>query len=47
MSILRKNKRGYIGNLNNKIATDNRKFWKTVSPLFSKEAFQTHNNKRK
>ena len=38
MSILRKNKRGYIGNLNNKIATDNRKFWKTVSPLFSEEA---------
>ena len=40
MSILRKNKRDYLGNLNNKIATNNRTFWKTVSPLFSeKEAF--------
>ena len=35
VSILRKNKTGYYGNLNNKIVTDNRKFWKTVSPLFS------------
>ena len=35
MSILRKNK----GNLNNKIVTDNRKFWKTISPLFSEKTF--------
>ena len=27
MSILRKNKRDYFSNLNNKIVTDNRKFW--------------------
>ena len=33
MSILRKNKRDHFGNLNNKIVTDNRKFWKTISPL--------------
>ena len=39
MSILPKNKRDYFDNLNNKIVTDNRKFWKTVSPLFSKKAF--------
>ena len=39
MSILRKNKRDYFGNLNNKIVTDNRKFWKTISPLFSEKAF--------
>ena len=39
MSILRKTKRDYFGNLNNKIVTDNRKFWKTISPLFSENAF--------
>ena len=39
MSILLKNKRDYFGNLNNKIVTNNRKFWKTISPLFSKKAF--------
>ena len=37
MSILRKNKRDYFGNLNSKIFTDYRKFWKTVSPLFSEK----------
>ena len=40
MSILRKNKRDYFGNLNNKIVTDNRKFWKTISPLFSEGTFR-------
>ena len=39
MSILCKYKKDYFGNLNNKIVTDNRKFLKTVSPLFSKKAF--------
>ena len=39
MSILRKNKRDYFGNLKNKILTDNRKFWKTISRLFSEKAF--------
>ena len=39
VSILRKNKRGYFGNLNNKIFTENRRFWKTISPLFSEEIF--------
>ena len=39
VSILRKNKRDYFGKLNNKIVTDNRKFWKTISPLFSEKAF--------
>ena len=38
VSILRKNKRDYLGNLNNKIITDNRTFWKTISPLFSEKA---------
>ena len=36
---MRKNKRDYFGNLNNKIVTDNLKFWKTISPLFSEKAF--------
>ena len=39
MNILRKNKRDYFGNVNNKTITDNRKFWKTLSPLFSEKAF--------
>ena len=39
-SILRKNKRDYFGNFSNKIATNNKKCWKTVSPLFSEKAFQ-------
>ena len=38
VSILRKNKRDYSGNLNSEIVTDNRKFWKTISPLFSEKA---------
>ena len=39
VSILLKDKREYFGNLNNKIVTDNRKFWKTISPLFSEKTF--------
>ena len=40
LSILHKNKRDYFGNLNNKIVTENRHFWKTINPLFSEKAFQ-------
>ena len=39
MSVLRKNKRDYFGNLNNKFVTDNKNFCKTVNPLFSEKAF--------
>ena len=39
MSILRTNERDYFGNVNNKIVTDNRKFWKTISSLFSEKTF--------
>ena len=39
MSILRKNKRDYFENLKNKVVTDNRKFWKNKSPIFSKKNF--------
>ena len=40
MSILHKNKTDYFSNLSNKIVTYNRKFWKTISPLFSEKVFQ-------
>ena len=36
---MRKNKKDYFGNLNNKIVSDNRTFWKTISPLFSEKSF--------
>ena len=39
VSILPKNKRDYFGNLHKKIVTNNRNFWKTISPLFSEKAF--------
>ena len=39
VSILRKNKKDCFGNLNNKIVTDNRNFWKAIIPLFSKKTF--------
>ena len=39
MSILRKSKGDYFGNLNNKIVTDNKNFWKTISSLFSENTF--------
>ena len=47
VSILRKNKRDYFGNLNNKIVTDNRKFWKTISPLRKEFPHRMHDIKRK
>ena len=34
-SLLRKNKNKYYGNLDHALISDNRKFWKTVKPLFS------------
>ena len=39
VSILRKNKRDYFGDLNSKNVTVNRTFWKIISPPFSKKAF--------
>ena len=35
VSLLRKTKRIYYNNLNEKNITDNKKFWKTVSPFLS------------
>ena len=35
VSLFRKAKKGYYGNLNEKDVVDNKKFWKTVKPLFS------------
>ena len=37
VSLLRKTKRGYFKQLNNKIVSDNRKFWQTIGPLFSEK----------
>ena len=34
-SLLRKTKINYYGNLDEKVITDNKKFWKTVKPLLS------------
>ena len=39
VSILRKIKRDYFGNLNKKGLINNRKFWKTIGPFFSEKAF--------
>ena len=39
VSLLRKTKRRFFGKLNHKVVSDNRKFWKTVGPLFSEKAF--------
>ena len=40
VTLLRKAKRNYFAELDNKILKDNRKFWKTVNPLFSEKAYQ-------
>ena len=39
VSLLRKNKRRFFGKLNHRVISDNRKFWKTVGPVFSEKAF--------
>ena len=36
-SLLQKTKRDYFKQLNNKFVSDNRKFWQTISPLFSEK----------
>ena len=36
--LLRKTKKDYNGNLNEKDVIDNKKFWKTVKPLFPDKA---------
>ena len=40
VSLLRKTKINYYEQLENKIVTNNRKFWKVVSPLFSEKALR-------
>ena len=39
VSLLRENKICFFGKLDHRVASDNRKFWKTVGPLFSEKAF--------
>ena len=40
MNLLRKTKRDYFKQLNNKVISDNKKFWQAISPLFSERAFR-------
>ena len=35
VSLLRKSKKDYVSNLNEKQITDNKRFWKTVKPFLS------------
>ena len=37
VSLLRKSKKDYFDNLNEKTITDNKRFWKTVKPFLSKK----------
>ena len=39
VSLLRKSKRNFFSNLDLKIVSNNRKFWKATKPLFSEKAF--------
>ena len=40
VTLLRKAKRNYLAEIDNRILKDNRKFRKTVNPLFSEKAYQ-------
>ena len=40
VSLLRKTKRDYFKQLNNKVIPDNKKFWQTIAPLFLEKAFR-------
>ena len=41
VTVLRKTKRDYYGNLDEKDVIDNKKFWKTVKPLFSDQVISS------
>ena len=41
VSLLRKTKINYYGNLNKKDMTDNKKFWKTVKPFLSDKSINS------
>ena len=40
VTLLRKTKRNYFSELDNRILEDNKNFWKTVNPLFSEKPYQ-------
>ena len=44
VSILRKEKKNYYNNLDLKVFEDNRKFWKSIKPLFSDKLKILDNN---
>ena len=43
VSLVKKNKKNYYSNLNTKDITDNKKFWKTVKPMFTDKVKHTEN----
>ena len=42
VNLLRRSKKSYFGNLNVKNLTDNRKFWKSIKPYFSKKGVNSN-----
>ena len=40
VTLFRKAKKDYFSTLDNRIVSDNRKFWKAINPLFSEKTFQ-------
>ena len=49
VSLLRKEKKEFYGNLNTSVLTENKIFWKTVKPFLtekSKKSFQNNLNRR-
>ena len=42
VTLLKKAKKSYFGNLNPSIVCDNKNFWKTIKPLFSEQAMSTN-----
>ena len=44
VNLLRKSKRGFFRKLDHRVASDNRKFWETVGPLFSEKTFHKESN---
>ena len=42
VSLLKKAKKTYFGNLNPSVICDNKKFWKNIKPLFSEQAVSTN-----
>ena len=44
VSLLRETKKQYYENLNPAVLSDNKKFWKTIKPVFTERSVSTENN---